>query len=131
MMFTSSKKFKQKLLFFIDIHGHSVRRNSFAYGPGIFGSRNIMDVRTLPKMISSHTDMFRYHSCCFRMTDCKKATARAVFSKFAEICYTIETSNWSYTLSNQSGTHDFGIDSWIKVGVGIEAGIATYVRGKC
>lgn len=29
---------KNKIFLFLDIHGHSVRRNSFCYGPGILDS---------------------------------------------------------------------------------------------
>jgi murein tripeptide amidase MpaA len=29
------RKHKNRLAMFLDIHGHSVRRNSFCYGPGI------------------------------------------------------------------------------------------------
>ncbi len=32
-------------MLFLDIHGHSARRNSFCYGPGILDSNAYSDVR--------------------------------------------------------------------------------------
>jgi hypothetical protein len=43
------------MLLFLDIHGHSVRRNSFCYGPGILDANAFSDVRELAKIISTKT----------------------------------------------------------------------------
>ena len=40
---------------FLDIHGHSVRRNSFCYGPGIINANSYEDIREFPKIISRVT----------------------------------------------------------------------------
>jgi len=36
---------KNKVMLFLDIHGHSARRNAFCYGPGILDSNAFSDVR--------------------------------------------------------------------------------------
>lgn len=46
---------KNKILLFLDIHGHSARRNSFCYGPGILDANVYSDVRELAKIISEKT----------------------------------------------------------------------------
>ena len=46
---------KNKIMLFLDIHGHSARRNAFCYGPGILDSNAFNDVRELAKIIASKT----------------------------------------------------------------------------
>ena len=41
----SKKHKKGRLLMFLDIHGHSVRKNSFCYGPGIANTHTFEDIR--------------------------------------------------------------------------------------
>jgi len=39
------KTHKNKIMVFLDIHGHSARRNAFCYGPGILDANAFSDVR--------------------------------------------------------------------------------------
>lgn len=82
---------------FLDFHGHSVKKNVFLYGPeySIFDI-NYYKCRILPKLLSDKTDMFRYYGCIFRISECKKSTARGVLSDDILHCFTIEASNGSY-----------------------------------
>ena len=63
----------------MDLHGHSVKKNAFAYGPEypIFDI-NYYKSKIYPKMLSKNTEMFRYYSCSFKITQEKRNTARAL-----------------------------------------------------
>jgi len=54
---------------FIDFHGHSVKKNVFAYGPDhpIFDPKYYTS-RLFCKILSKTSDMFRYYSCIFRVS---------------------------------------------------------------
>ncbi len=84
---------------FVDLHGHSVKKNVFAYGPEypIFDN-NYYKCRILPKLLADKSEMFRYFSCIFKISPGKKSTARAVIFNNCNIvnCFTIEASNGSY-----------------------------------
>jgi hypothetical protein len=97
-----SDTYKRKLLLFLDYHGHSTRKNAFLLGPGICDAQLLNDIRILPKIMSMHSEIFRYPSCSFRLDNSKKTTARALFGKLSGLSYTIEASNWSF-YSQKSG----------------------------
>ena len=67
---------------YIDIHGHSSKKNSFFYGPewGMH-TNNYALSRELPRVMGDLTSFFRYFSCSFRIAKDKLGTARAIFSK--------------------------------------------------
>lgn len=113
------KRFGQQFWMFLDIHGHSVKKNVFMYGP----EYNIMDSyyyesRILPRMLSKRTPMFRYYSCVFKIEEAKKTTARAIFNKLFDIpmCFTIEASNGSYYDTELLKDIPFTQDLWILMG---------------
>lgn len=70
-------KYGSKFLFFIDVHGHSTRKNSFFYGPEfpVF-DEEYHKCRMLPKIYSTKTDIFRYYSCKFRIATNREKTCR-------------------------------------------------------
>jgi len=99
----TKKVFGNNFLMYLDLHGHSVKKNVFAYGPEYpIYDLNYIKCRLLPKLISQCTDMFRFYSCIFKISPGKKNTSRAIFFTEFEIhnCFTIEASNGSYYSSN-------------------------------
>lgn len=83
-------EFKARLMFFLDFHGHSVKKNVFLYGPEYeIWENNYYKTRIFPKIMASKTEIFRYYSCLFRIADFKRATARAVLLNTIPHCYTI------------------------------------------
>lgn len=83
------EKYNNKLLYVIDIHGHSSRKNSFFYGPEF----SIIDeeyskCRLLPRLYAARTDIFRYHSCKYKVASTKEATARGYFNVLGIRTYT-------------------------------------------
>lgn len=91
--------YKKKLLLFLDYHGHSTRKNAFLLGPGIIDAQLLTEIRVLPKILANYSEIFRYPSCCFRLEENKRTTARALFGKLAGLSFTVETSNWAYYCS--------------------------------
>jgi hypothetical protein len=90
-------EYRGRLIFFLDLHGHSVKKNVFLYGPEYeIWEANYYKTRIFPKIISNKSDMFRYYSCLFRVAEFKKATARAVILRNVPHCYTIEASTGFY-----------------------------------
>lgn len=54
------------VLAFVDMHGHSRKKNVFVYGPPEpLHSDKYYKLRLIPKILSERTDMFRYHGCRF------------------------------------------------------------------
>lgn len=89
------KNDKHKVLAYLDVHAHSGRKSIFMYGPYFpLHSSKYMKIRTLPKLISERTEMFRYFSCKFKCEKYKENCARiAIFRDFnITNVYTIETS---------------------------------------
>lgn len=92
-------KHKKRFCFYIDLHGHSVKKNVFMYGPDFnIQHTNYELCRELPRLLSSITSSFRYYSCIFRITNEKSTTSRAIFNKIIDIpyTYTMESSNGLY-----------------------------------
>ena len=82
---------------FFDLHGHSVKKNVFIYGPEYeIWETNYYRTRIFPKLLATKTDMFRYYSCVFRIAEFKKSTARAVVLRNVPHCYTVEASTGFY-----------------------------------
>ena len=103
--------------FFLDFHGHSVKKNVFIYGPEYsLGDNNYYRTRMLPKLISTRTEMFRYYSCLFRIAYFKRSTARAVVLKQVPHCYTVEASNSCYYSNVEKKNIDFGVSGWHDMG---------------
>lgn len=84
---------------FIDLHGHSRKKNVFSYGPEYpIHNLNYIKSRILPKIISDKTDMFRFFSSEFKVEPSKEKTARVViWREFGVVnCFTIEASFLGY-----------------------------------
>lgn len=64
---------------YLDFHGHSAKKNVFLYGPEYkLQDRDYIASRLFPKFISKKTEAFRYYACLFKVSECKKNTARAI-----------------------------------------------------
>lgn len=88
-----------KPIVFLDFHGHSSKKNIFAYGPDYsIDNKYFLPSRLLCKQISKDAKAFRYYGCSFKLSGCKKNTGRGVMLKQHEVSYsfTIETSAFAY-----------------------------------
>lgn len=96
---------------FLDLHGHSLKKNIFIYGPEypIFSS-HYLRCRLLAKIMSNQTEIFRYWSGLWRVSDNKRTTARAIINNEFNIVhsFTVECSNGLYYLQSSKETHEFG-----------------------
>ena len=85
----------EDIMAFVDLHGHSRKKNVFVYGPQFpLSSDKYYRCRLIPKLLSEETSKFRYHSSSFKYEYCKRKTARVVLAREYNImnCYTLEAS---------------------------------------
>ena len=103
---------KFKVTYFLDFHGHSLKKNVFFYGPQYdIWSIKYDKAKVLPKIVASKSDIFRMKSCIFKVASVKKATARAFMLAYIPYCYTVESSIGIYRdLYHQD--HPFTIKKW-------------------
>ena len=80
---------KRRFNIYLDLHGHSVKKNVFMYGPD-FGIQhaNYELSRELPRLLGNVTSLFRYYSCIFRISGEKATTARAILNRQIDIPFT-------------------------------------------
>ena len=115
----SKKEFGRDLVFFLDLHGHSIKKNVFIYGPEYpIRENQYYECKIFPKMLGNNSKMFRYYSCVFRVAQCKETTARAILFKKLNIpfSYTIEASNGFYYDRDSLKNVPFGDSSWKEMG---------------
>ena len=85
-----AKMFKVDLI--CDMHGHSRRKNIFAYGCNIPQSPEV--TRAYPFILSKISQFFPYKSCSFKMQKDKESTLRITLFKeiMSPFVYTLEAS---------------------------------------
>jgi hypothetical protein len=76
----------------LDIHGHSRKKNVFAYGNDVPGQST--DVNSLPSIFATICNDFDFEACNWSNDEAKSGTARSVFyhDLGIESSYTIESS---------------------------------------
>lgn len=65
---------------YFDFHGHSMKRNVFAYGPEIYEQMDwkAQEAKVVPLSMAALTDMFNFNDCSFEIKDEKTSTARVL-----------------------------------------------------
>jgi hypothetical protein len=96
----------KRVLMFVDVHGHSIKRNVFMYGcnSAAFGTSNFGHVAqhkewfhrefALPKLFSERCSFLSYKDCHFEVSKSKAQTGRSVvFREYGIVhSYTLEAS---------------------------------------
>ena len=103
------KTHKKRFCIYLDLHGHSVKKNVFMYGPEYsIQDQNYEISRQLPRILGNLTNYFRFrifntddlqinfttgyffshYSCTFKISEAKMSTGRAVFNRELKIPYT-------------------------------------------
>lgn len=101
-------KLNKPPILFVDIHGHSRKKNIFMYGCQSIENKSVMSVtndneyladineniQIFPQILSSVSPYFSLRNCCYSMEKCKEATARIVAFKELGIkrSYTMEST---------------------------------------
>lgn len=109
---------ENQILAFIDMHGHSRKKNVFMYGPGYpIHDVRYLKMRVLPKLMSEQSELFRFYSCKFRIQRSKERTARVVLWREFNVmnCYTLEASFYGF-FDKERETKEFMHSHLLKVG---------------
>ena len=107
-----------KIFAFIDMHGHSRKKNVFIYGPHYpLHNDRYFKMRIIPKLLSEETTKFRYFSCKFRIEKSKEKAARIVLWREFNImnCFTLEASFHGY-LDDERITTEFNQEALESMG---------------
>ena len=110
---------KKRFCLFVDLHGHSVKKNIFMYGPEFSIQHGMYEKsRELPKLLGSLTCLFRYYSCIFRISSEKATTGRAVLNRKVDVpfTYTMESSNGFYYDPHTRSDQPFTAARWKEMG---------------
>jgi hypothetical protein len=123
MMLRESKT--KKIRMFIDMHGHSRKKNVFFYGCCQEGEKLIdnFQPKAFPFLMGKLHDAFNYHDCSFTIQPDKEGTARVTLwneLKINEI-FTLEASFCSSAKGNNYLEADYQ-----KMGQKLSEGIALY-----
>lgn len=113
-----------QIRFLIDLHGHSARKNIFAYGDEHqIHTKSFLLTRILPKLLNDAISSFKYDYCVFRGSKQKKHTARVFFAnKFKLITLTFEQS---YGLLD---TGNIGLINWRNFGVTLAESLLDFAK---
>ena len=71
---------------YMDIHGHSRKKNVFFYGCSPKGSQNPRP-KAFPLLMERIYDAYKYENCCFSVQASKEGTARISMWKELKIDY--------------------------------------------
>lgn len=100
----------------LDMHGHSMKRNSFIYGcasksQDIEDKRKSLFVRLIPYLLAERNPLFSFEDCRFRLEKSKESTQRVVVHKAFEVLnsYTIEASFYGPKDPTALGWKDQGL----------------------
>jgi len=79
------------VILYIDIHGHSRKKNVFMYGNSEGSSSK---EKIFPGLLCRSSDCFCFDDCCFKIQKCKESTARVVAYRELSIAnaFTLEAS---------------------------------------
>mmetsp|Transcript_47300 Transcript_47300/g.86861 ORF Transcript_47300/g.86861 Transcript_47300/m.86861 type:complete len:756 (-) Transcript_47300:91-2358(-) len=79
------------VILYIDLHGHSLKRNVFMYGNSEACS---LREKVFPRLLSKNSDYFQFDDCCWKVQKGKESTARVVVYRELQIInsFTLEAS---------------------------------------
>mmetsp|Transcript_108559 Transcript_108559/g.306027 ORF Transcript_108559/g.306027 Transcript_108559/m.306027 type:complete len:931 (+) Transcript_108559:180-2972(+) len=81
----------REVVLYVDIHGHSRKKNVFMYGNSEISS---LRERVFPRLLCRSSDCFNFDDCCFKVQKSKESTARVVaYKEFSVLnSFTLEAS---------------------------------------
>lgn len=83
----------REVVLYIDIHGHSRKKNVFMYGNSESSGSGVQQ-KIFPGLLCRSSQCFCFDDCCFKMQKCKESTARVVAYRELAIVnsFTLEAS---------------------------------------
>lgn len=120
---------ERELALFVDLHGHSRRKNIFMYGNSGSTPQEQTDSRLFPFILSKLCDFFSFESCRFSMHKSKEATARIAIYKEVKIpsIYTLEAS-FSGADKGQLKDHHFTTEHLMVMGRKVLEALIVYSK---
>jgi hypothetical protein len=116
---------RNKIVLYIDFHGHSCKKNGFFYGCNV--KDKPMLTRELPTLLGEFSAHFNYGDCNFAMQASKKGTSR--ISAFNELgivnSYTFETS-----FNGSDYKPNFAKEDYMKLGEELCSSLSVYYAKK-
>lgn len=114
----------REVVFFVDIHGHSRKKNAFLYGCDAFpvihptDRRRNLITKAVPLLLQSLEPCFSFNSCTFLVTKDKETTARVVCHRELNILlsYTLESSFFS---SRKSSNEQISQEDYLRIGANL------------
>jgi cytosolic carboxypeptidase protein 2/3 len=87
--------------------------------------------RVFPKLLASHTNIFRYYSCSYTIPSDKRSTARAVMLSEMLIpqVFTVESSLGFYHDFAQHKSVPFTKKKWVEIGEHVVMALKEYFEG--
>ena len=116
---------------FLDLHGHSMKKNAFTYGPeinpknvNIFIQEHFLISKIFPKILDLGSEIFKYPYCQFNCLDNKKYTGRVYMFRHMKLynSFTLETSLGIFK-DNAHQIVNFNNDSFADLGTDIAIGL--------
>eukprot|EP00656_Telonema_subtile_P050053 TRINITY_DN6382_c0_g1_i4.p1 TRINITY_DN6382_c0_g1~~TRINITY_DN6382_c0_g1_i4.p1 ORF type:complete len:1182 (+),score=250.10 TRINITY_DN6382_c0_g1_i4:89-3634(+) len=91
---------------FVDIHGHSRKKNAFMYGVESRFTQRFQEC-LLPRLLSQNAAIFAYDDCSYVVPKSKETTARVVAARELGICnsYTLEASFCGANFGKYNNAH--------------------------
>ncbi|EAR93599.3 zinc carboxypeptidase family protein (macronuclear) [Tetrahymena thermophila SB210] len=125
------EQYGKNMLGLIDLHGHSVKKNIFTFGP-YYPPTDFRYYRSkfIPKLLEKVSQYFRFYSCIYNSQKANKSTARVSFlNKYnLEICYTIEGTFGLYYNSETKSTEYMNTVDWINFGKQLPLALKQYIE---
>jgi cytosolic carboxypeptidase protein 2/3 len=108
---------ERELALYIDLHGHSRKKNVFMYGNSNVNPFDQANSRLFPYILSKLCDFFSFESCRFSMHRSKESTARIAMYRELKVpaIFTLEAS-FSGADMGQFKDHHFTTDHFMLLG---------------
>lgn len=118
---------EREVVMFVDLHGHSRRKNIFMYGNNI--KERPHATRVFPYILSKLCDFFSFESSRFSMSKYKESTARITMFKELNIpnIFTMEASFCGADKGQLAGNH-FSSDHFMLAGRKLMESLLVYYK---
>ncbi|XP_039770647.1 cytosolic carboxypeptidase 6-like [Ornithorhynchus anatinus] len=119
------------LQFYIDIHAHSTKINSFMYGNVFEDERRCQRQLLFPRLLCQNAPDFSYSGTSFNRDAAKAGTGRRSLAGLLDemsLCYTLEVSFCGYAAEGSGETVPYTEDTYMRLGRNVAKTFFDYYR---